>query len=269
MLRASGKAVLVYEPFNYKLPKAIEFGCPLKEHYHRVTSPEAAGMREYIDRRIADEMALQNPKGRDVHVILKDPIAFASAEWIEAQYGSRVIVTVRHPAAYVASMKRVGWPMNPAFALQPCFRENFSPDFLKEVSRRVDTRPGGGGFNLADAVMGWRIFHHATAAYVKRHPEWIAARHEDLSRDYVGGFRELYDQLGLTYSEDAEARIRQHCEQAKETSAEDLGTDVRVHKRDSASSIKLWKELLTEEETAFIYNNARDAWELFYKESDW
>ncbi len=41
--------------------------------------------------------------------LVKDPIALFSAEWLAATFDMRVLVMIRHPAAFAASIRRRGW----------------------------------------------------------------------------------------------------------------------------------------------------------------
>lgn len=41
--------------------------------------------------------------------LIKDPIAFFSAEWLAKRFDFKVIVMIRHPAAFVGSIKVKGW----------------------------------------------------------------------------------------------------------------------------------------------------------------
>ena len=42
-------------------------------------------------------------------VLLKDPICVFSAEWVEKEFNSDVVIIIRHPAAFVASLKVKNW----------------------------------------------------------------------------------------------------------------------------------------------------------------
>ena len=41
--------------------------------------------------------------------LMKDPIALLSAEWLAEEFDMDVIIMIRHPAAFVGSLKRTGW----------------------------------------------------------------------------------------------------------------------------------------------------------------
>src|ERR687891_175782 len=45
-------------------------------------------------------------------ILIKDPFAVFSAPWMAEKLNCKVIVTVRHPAALVNSLKRLNWPFD-------------------------------------------------------------------------------------------------------------------------------------------------------------
>ncbi|HBY06402.1 MAG TPA: sulfotransferase family protein, partial [Chloroflexi bacterium] len=46
---------------------------------------------------------------RRARPLLKDPFAVFSAPWFAQALGCRVVIAVRHPLAFVSSLKRLGW----------------------------------------------------------------------------------------------------------------------------------------------------------------
>ena len=43
-------------------------------------------------------------------VLLKDPLAFFSSEWLAEKFDMNIIIVIRHPAAFVSSVKQLNWP---------------------------------------------------------------------------------------------------------------------------------------------------------------
>src|SRR5699024_11082686 len=41
--------------------------------------------------------------------LIKDPIACMSSEWLHNRFDMEVVIVIRHPAAFVASLKRLNW----------------------------------------------------------------------------------------------------------------------------------------------------------------
>ena len=54
----------------------------------------------------------QEIKGIYARPLYKDPIAVFSAEWFFESLNAKIIVCIRHPAAFVSSLKNLGWTFN-------------------------------------------------------------------------------------------------------------------------------------------------------------
>ena len=94
-----------------------------------------------------------------------------------------VVLTVRHPAGFAGSVKRLRWTHDFGGFLEdglPPELERFEPE-IREQARR----PGG---VVEQAALLWRILYAAVDGYRRRHPDWVVVRHEDLSRDPLGRF---------------------------------------------------------------------------------
>ena len=92
-------------------------------------------------------------------------------------------------------------------------------------------------------------------------------RHEDLSRDPVSGFRDLYTALGLDFTHHAEERILN-------SSSSDNPTELsrrKTHsvKMDSRASMDNWKTKLTADEIQRIRELTEDSARLFYPDLNW
>ena len=56
---------------------------------------------------------------RTGRLIIKDPIAALSADWLYNNFDLKVMVLVRHPGAFVASLKRLNWTFPFSHFLEP------------------------------------------------------------------------------------------------------------------------------------------------------
>ncbi|MFO7950790.1 MAG: hypothetical protein R6U36_10530 [Candidatus Fermentibacteraceae bacterium] len=70
--------------------------------------------------------------------LFKDPIALMSAEWVADRFDARVVISVRHPAAYVNSVRRLDWrtPVED-FTEQPRLLESLPADLREALLKRV------------------------------------------------------------------------------------------------------------------------------------
>jgi hypothetical protein len=199
---------------------------------------------------------------RAARPLLKDPIAVFSAEWIADRFDAQVVTLIRHPAAFASSLKRYRWthPFED-FLAQPllmrdllgAYREDVAA-FAREEREIVD-----------QAILLWNLIHAAILAYRERRDDWLFARHEDLSREPVERFREMFAFLGVPYTSDVEQDVARATAPGNPAEA----ADASVLERDSRAGIWTWKDRLSAEEIARIRRGTDPLWRSFYSEDDW
>src|SRR6185437_15631324 len=135
--------------------------------------------------------------------LVKDPIALLSAEWLAETFEMDVVVLIRHPAAFAASLKRLGWKHSFATFIQ----DGRVPEVVRPYEAEIREQAERPGEILAQAALLWRLLYDAVDGYRERHPDWAFVRHEDASLDPAGTFEQLYDRLGLELTPAALAEI--------------------------------------------------------------
>ena len=193
--------------------------------------------------------------------LVKDPIALLSAEWLAETFVMDVVVLIRHPAAFAASLKRLGWKHSFANFIQ----EGRVPEVVRPYEAEIRQQAERPSEILAQAVLLWRLLYNAVDGYRERHPDWAFVRHEDASAEPVATFERLYAQLGLDLTPAAKEAIARAS--APDNPAE-LATPYAVE-LDSAASIGRWREDLTAEEVETLRERTRDVWPRFYSDDDW
>jgi hypothetical protein len=202
-------------------------------------------------------------KKNDCRPLVKDPIALLSAEWLEQTFDMRVVVLVRHPAAFCASLKRMQWNFDfNEFLLQP----NLMNELFLPFSEVIEEYAGSIKTPVEQGALLWNVFHYAIDQYRQLHPDWIFCRHEDLSQDPVFEFKALYTRLELEFSPDIESKILASTSQR---SPRAKGTDKYHLQRDSRENITSWKSCLSESEIKFVKSNTEAISSLFYSDSEW
>ena len=107
--------------------------------------------------------------------LLKDPIAFFSAEWLERTFGMRVVVTVRHPAAFAASLKRMDWRFDfNRFLEQPSLMRDHLDPYRTDITRFANHPPE----IVAQAGLLWRCIHGPASNLRDAHTNWLFVRPE-------------------------------------------------------------------------------------------
>lgn len=193
--------------------------------------------------------------------LVKDPIALLSAEWLADRFRMDVVVLVRHPAAFAASLNRLGWEHD----LGSFVVDGRVPEILERHEQEIRDEVDRPGDAIAHASLLWRILYGAVVGYRERHPDWIFLRHEDAAADPAGTFERLYARLGLELTAAARERIERSS--ASENPAELRAPhDVTLA---SAASLGRWREQLTPAEIERLRESTRDVWPSFYADEDW
>jgi len=196
-----------------------------------------------------------------VRPLLKDPIAFFSAEWLAETFDMRVVVFVRHPAAFVSSLKELkSFHPFSDFLEQPLLMKRFLSPFKSEIRRCAAHERD----ILDQAVLLWKIIYHTAILYHRRHPEWIFVRHEDLSADPVVSFRVLFNQLGLEFDARVERIVRKYTEVPNRTDVSPASI-----RRNSRMNLSNWRRRLTNEEIEKIRRDVEPISKEFYGDDEW
>lgn len=220
-----------------------------------------------LARMARDLGYFQIMRQRHARVILKDPLALFSANWLAQRFGAQVVVVIRHPAAFVASLRAARWH-RVHFAMfrdQPQLMTDRLAPYADEVAKAAETTPDA----IDAGVLLWKLLHHHIRLLQQEHPDWIFVRHEDLSRDPIAGFRGLYDRLGLEFTDEVgRGLVRSSTGTTLKGRLSLFGTRRRTE-RNSRDSIAAFRKRLTAEEIARIHTTASPLWERFYTEADW
>ena len=190
----------------------------------------------------------------------KDPFAVFSTEWFARRLNCKVVIAVRHPAAFVSSLKRLNWPFDLQDLLdQPLLMR----DHLEPYRAQIETAQKS---DVIDQwALLWNLIYGTVHTTIKRNPGFIAVRHEDLSLDPLGGYRDLYRSLGLEFSPRVEKVIRESS--SSENPVE--GKKVHSFKLDSRANMDAWKKRLTQDEIHRIREATQEVASLFYPDADW
>jgi hypothetical protein len=111
------------------------------------------------------------------------------------------------------------------------------------------------------------MIYGVVADYQKQHPEFCVVRHEELSLDPLGKFRDLYSSLGLNFSQDTQRAI------LKASSSDNPGelskNAIHATRLDSAVNLNNWKKRLTHEEIDRIHKLTQEIAPVYYSETSW
>jgi hypothetical protein len=196
--------------------------------------------------------------------LIKDPIALFSAEWIARRFDAQVVVTIRHPAAFVHSIRRAGWGYDfTNFAEQPALIDSLLSPYADEI-REAAEAPG----DLVDqGILIWRLTHHVISIYREEHPDWIFVRNEDLATHPFGTYSSIFASLGLSFGE-SQCEVVRAFTKADSANKEEEGSLYSV-RRDSQYEAWKWKNELDSEVIRRVREETQSVWSHFYDGSEW
>ncbi len=201
------------------------------------------------------------PSNQNEYPVIKDPIAVFSSDWMSRTFDLDVILMVRHPAAFVRSILKLGWNTRPrVFLRQRPLLESWLQPMERELRIQLEREDP-----LTDAALMWKAIHLVVIEYRKRNPDWILARHEDLAKSPLDAFRNLYQSLGLKYSPDVENQIRNHCSNHN-PSVPRNHWDIS---RDSRLTTSAWQQYFTDDQLKIIRQVVEPVSSHFYSDDEW
>jgi glycosyltransferase involved in cell wall biosynthesis len=197
-------------------------------------------------------------------VLLKDPFAVFSTPWFAQQLNCDVVIVLRHPAAFVSSLKRLGWSFNFNDLLAQSL---LMRDLLEPFRAELEAVTKAPSDVILQGSLLWRIIVSVTHRRQQEHPQFRVVLHEDLSRDPITGFSSLYSHLGLAFTSRVKKGISRSTdvENPREVSL----TSIYSTKLDSAANLENWKKRLTPEEISRIRDLTKDVAPLYYGDEDW
>jgi len=248
--------------------------------FHYVTPQETAKFRDAVGRILSYEYAPRYRKRAfrrfpsrlrlyrltRQHLgirrpILKDPIAAMSSEWLARVFDMDVICVVRHPAAFVLSLKKARWSYDHRKLLD-------QPSLIKDWLRPYEgllCRPA------TDLVEGgsilWLCIYHVSREYQTRNPEWQVLRLEDVALSPQAAFRAVFERLGLPFTRRILAHVVEDSSSSNPVNAP--ADDPHLIKRNSCALRDQWRTALTSEEVGRVREIAAPVSNAFYGPEDW
>lgn len=196
-------------------------------------------------------------KSRKKRPLLKDPIAFFSSEFLAEELNCKVVVSVRHPAAFIASIIRKSWgfDFNDLLNQEQLMSKHLSKynDDIIEYSRN--------NYSLIDqGILLWNIMYDfAYQLKVKNNPKFYFITHEALSENPMDEFKNIFKFLDLEFSNEVIMQIE------KSTSGQ-VKNDLN---RNALENIKSWKRVLTEDDIQKIKIRTEAVSNKFYDSDSW
>ncbi|MBW2937722.1 sulfotransferase [Aureisphaera sp. CAU 1614] len=276
VITSSSDYVYVDEPFNigknhksspfknqfeYLPGKSVAFQNKAKKYLNSFNSLFANTTFDkliYIKSRKDIRKFLSEVKSRTTRgYVYKDPLALMSAEWIYKNYGWDIVVLIRHPAAFVASLKVKNWQFYfKYFSEQEMLINTHLQAYSKTITEYTNNRPD----ILKQGILLWNILYSMVCYLQEKYKEeWYFVKHEDLSLQPMEEFEKLYNFLKIEMDDRVKDYILETTSSKEQT----------LLKRDSKKNISSWKNRLSLQEIQEIKEGTKEVWKHFYSDEDW
>ena len=195
---------------------------------------------------------------------MKDPIALLSAEWLAETFRMHVIVLIRHPAAFAASLLRLDWRFDFVnFVSQPTLMERDLAPFAAEIEAAVRRRLDA----VSEAGLLWKCLYATVDRYRRERPNWLFLRHEDLSTHPVDGFQAMCRHVDTAYSTAIAAEVARTTAPGNPV---DAPTGIaHALLRDSRRAAANWRPRLDRQDVAALRASVEEISSRFYTDAEW
>ncbi|UCC51346.1 MAG: hypothetical protein JSV68_19885, partial [Anaerolineaceae bacterium] len=193
--------------------------------------------------------------------LLKDPIALLSSEWLAKRFHMKVVALIRHPAAFVYSLKRrqetfdFNW-----FLGQKWLMESWLYPFRDQLQRPPQ-------YFEEQASLVWLCLNYVLDQYAQRNLDWILVRHEDIASSPHTSFRKLFQQLEIPYTWNVRRKVESFSRPSNPIEPE--SPTASSIKRDSQNLVKRWQVALSQEEISRIHQMTAAFAGKYYGPEDW
>lgn len=285
MLTLSGELGELYEPFNPAAHQARWFdppefylyldagnGGPYDERLRamsRLRFPlswvAAAGPSPAAMRTAARSWRLAREHRRHHRVpMVKDPLALFSTEWLATEFGFRPVILVRHPAAFVNSLIRVGWQVRfGSWLRQPLLMESLLAPWAAQIEKahRADRDP------VRDGALLWAVCNDVVRRWRAAHHDWLVVRHEDLALNPERAFADIFGALELSWTPASADAVAEST--SAQNPAEVSSTVQHELARDSRNLVDVWRTRLPDGDVRTVRAMTAEVASAFYDDESW
>mgnify|MGYP000117886545 CR=1 FL=1 len=193
--------------------------------------------------------------------VLKDPFLIFSAAALQEMFGMQVVLTIRHPCAFVESFKRAGHGFDFANLMQP--------DLLQALPEEAETiaqlaqEPGA---LVTQASHLWRIIYLFAVKYLVDNTRTLVLRQDQMVENTAPTIDGLFEFCGASRTAAVEAFLSKNLSAGRQ----DFDQGGSYIRRDGQATLNKWKNRLSPNEVSDIRRRTGEvAAQLGYDAESW
>lgn len=190
--------------------------------------------------------------------LMKDPIAVFSAAWLAETFQMDVLCLVRHPAAFVASLKVANWHFDfQNLSTQPRLMADWLEPYASRITHPPDNLVEGG-------ALLWLCIAHFLTRQQALHPEWQWWRLEDIAENPLRAFAQIFASLRLPYTRRIQRDVKSYSDRTNPATG-----GLHEIRRDSHAAQSQWRRILSPAEVDRIRAIVEPVSQLYYSDAEW
>ena len=193
-------------------------------------------------------------------LLIKDPTAAFLSGYLATKYDCRVLILVRHPGAFLASIKRLGWGWDFKHFLE---QRSLMNNYLKELEPLLD-KPQSIPYQ---AALLWLSIYKVLHSFYKDDGNWKIVRHEDICLNPLEQFQLIYKWLEMDFTNETMAKTNKLTNLKNKIEA--CSDSVHDLRRNSRGLVNYWKKSLSYDEIEILQKITEPISTMYYDNNSW
>jgi len=181
--------------------------------------------------------------------IIKDPFAYFSAEWMQYEFSTDVLVMIRDPRSFVSSLKKMDWP----FDFNNLLKQEWLMDgYLSGFKQAIEKQSKSQGDIIDQGILLWNLFNQYTYDMKAKHPEWVFLKLEDFNAQPLVEFEKLCKTFDINVTQGMRDKVIDMT--SANNPVESKKEVIHSLNRNSKKQNDIWRKRLTDDESERIQN---------------
>ena len=183
---------------------------------------------------------------------MKYPHGIFSSKYLSNQFNFKVIVLLRNPFAFAASIVKQGWFFDFSNILcQNKLVEHYFPKLKTELNNQIQHEED----IIGSAILQWKLIYKYLKDVHNTYQDCLLLKHESLSTEPIKYFSSIFNFIGIPFTERSKRIVYNYSLSNKSEAPKGHVTDVKIN---SKKNLGNWKKYLNNNDINRIYRETYD-----------